>query len=339
MKAWQTTPPFGLDALRLIERPRPIPGPHQVLINMKAVALNYRDLEMANGTYQGQAQHAFILASDGAGEVVEVGADVTGFAPGDRVIGCFWQGWEAGRLGDNLSALPLGGLLDGMLSEYVVLDERGVVACPVHLSWEEAATLPCAALTAWQALVTEGQVKAGDWVLVQGSGGVSLFALQFALLHGARVIATSSQDDKLQRLAELGATGSINYRLTPNWHEQVMAITAGYGVDHVLEVGGPGSFVQSLQSLHSSGQVNAIGYLGGQQGEINPLLILQRNARVRGIAVGPRQSFEAMNRAISASTMRPLIDSVHDWLDLPKALAHLQSGKHFGKVVLQISPA
>jgi NADPH:quinone reductase-like Zn-dependent oxidoreductase len=228
MKAWQTTPPFGLDALRLIERPRPIPGPHQVLINMKAVALNYRDLEMANGTYQGQAQHAVILASDGAGEVVEVGADVTGFAPGDRVIGCFWQGWEAGRLGDNLSALPLGGLLDGMLSEYVVLDERGVVACPVHLSWEEAATLPCAALTAWQALVTEGQVKAGDWVLVQGSGGVSLFALQFALLHGARVIATSSQDDKLQRLAELGATGSINYRLTPNWHEQVMAITAGY---------------------------------------------------------------------------------------------------------------
>lgn len=339
MKAWQTMPPFGLDALQLVERPRPTPGPHQVLVNVKAVALNYRDLEMANGTYQGQAQHAFTLASDGAGEVVEVGAAVSGFALGDRVIGCFWQGWEAGRLGDNLSALTLGGPLDGMLSEYVVLDARGVVACPAHLSWEEAATLPCAALTAWQALVSEGQIKAGDWVLVQGSGGVSLFALQFALLHGARVIASSSQDAKLQRLADLGASGLINYRKTPNWHEQVMDITAGYGVDHVLEVGGPGSFAQSLQSLHPSGQVNVIGYLGGQQGEINPLLILQRNARVRGIAVGPRQSFEAMNRAISASTMRPLIDSVHDWLELPKALALLQAGQHFGKVVLRVTPA
>ena len=339
MKAWQTMPPFGLDALQLVERPRPTPGPHQVLVNVKAVALNYRDLEMANGTYQGQTQHAFVLASDGAGEVVEVGAAVSGFALGDRVIGCFWQGWEAGRLGDNLSALTLGGPLDGMLSEYVVLDARGVVACPAHLSWEEAATLPCAALTAWQALVSEGQVKAGDWVLVQGSGGVSLFALQFALLHGARVIASSSQDDKLQRLADLGASGLINYRKTPNWHAQVMDITAGYGVDHVLEVGGPGSFAQSLQSLHPSGQVNVIGYLGGQQGEINPLLILQRNARVRGIAVGPRQSFEAMNRAISASAMRPLIDSVHDWLELPKALAHLQAGQHFGKVVLRVTPA
>lgn len=339
MKAWQTMPPFGLDALQLVERPRPTPGPHQVLVKIKAVALNYRDLEMAKGTYQGQAQHAFILASDGAGEVVEVGAAVSGFALGDRVIGCFWQGWEAGRLGDNLGALTLGGPLDGMLSEYVVLDARGVVACPAHLSWEEAATLPCAALTAWQALVSEGQVKAGDWVLVQGSGGVSLFALQFALLHGARVIASSSQDDKLQRLADLGASGLINYRKTPNWHAQVMDITAGYGVDHVLEVGGPGSFAQSLQSLHPSGQVNVIGYLGGQQGEINPLLILQRNARVRGIAVGPRQSFEAMNRAISASAMRPLIDSVHDWLELPKALAHLQAGQHFGKVVLCVTPA
>jgi len=212
-----------------------------------------------------------------------------------------------------------------------------VVACPAHLSWEEAATLPCAALTAWQALLAEGQLKAGDWVLLQGSGGVSLFALQFALLHGARVICSSSQDEKLQRLAVMGATGLINYRSTPDWHQQVMDITSGYGVDHVLEVGGPGSFAQSLLSLHPSGQVNVIGYLGGQQGEINPLLILQKNARVRGIAVGPRQSFEAMNRAIESSGMRPLIDSVYDWLDLPNALAYLQSGRHFGKVVLRIS--
>lgn len=337
MKAWQATPPFGLAALRLIERPRPTPGPQQVLIKVQAAALNYRDLEMASGTYQGQPQHAFTLLSDGAGEVVEVGAAVTRFTPGERVIGCFWQGWEGGRLGDTGNALPLGGPLDGMLSEYVLLDERGVVPCPAHLSWEEAATLPCAALTAWQALVVEGQVKAGDWVLLQGSGGVSLFALQFALLHGARVIVSSSQDDKLQRLQALGATGLVNYRSTPEWHEQVMAITQGHGVDHVLEVGGPRSFAQSLLSLHTSGQINVIGYLGGQQGEINPLLILQRNARVRGIAVGPRQSFESMSRAIEANGLRPLLDSVHDWLDLPKALAHLQSGQHFGKVVLRIS--
>lgn len=337
MKAWQATPPFGFDALRLIDLPQPTPGPRQVLIKVQAAALNYRDLEMATGTYTGQPQHAFILLSDGAGEVVEVGTAVTRFKPGERVIGCFWQGWEAGRLGDTGTALALGGPLDGMLSEYILLDERGVVPCPAHLSWEEAATLPCAALTAWQALVVEGQLKAGDWVLLQGTGGVSLFALQFALLHGAQVIVSSSQDDKLQRLKALGASGLINYRKTPEWHEQVMAITDGYGVDHVLEVGGPRSFAQSLQALHTSGQVNVIGYLGGQQGEINPLLILQRNARVRGIAVGPQQSFESMNRAIEASSMHPLIDSVYDWLDLPGALAHLQSGRHFGKVVLRIT--
>ncbi len=336
MNVWQATPPFGFQALRLIEQPRPVPGPHQVLIKVHAAALNYRDVEMASGTYQGQPQHAFTLLSDGAGEVVEVGAAVTRFSLGERVMGCFWQGWEAGRLGDSGAALPLGGPLDGMLGEYVLLDEHGVVRCPAHLTWEEAATLPCAALTAWQALVVEGQLKSGDWVLLQGTGGVSLFALQFALLHGARVIVSSSRDDKLQRLQSLGATGLINYRRTPDWHEQVLAITAGYGVDHVLEVGGPRSFAQSLQSLHPSGQVNVIGYLGGQQGEINPLLILQRNARVRGIAVGPRQSFEAMNRAIEANGMRPLIDRVYDWLELPEALAHLQSGQHFGKVVLRI---
>ncbi|UTW08912.1 zinc-dependent alcohol dehydrogenase family protein [Pseudomonas benzenivorans] len=336
MKAWQATPPFGFDALRLIDLPRPTPGPRQVLIKVQAAALNYRDLEMATGTYQGQPQQAFTLLSDGAGQVVEVGAAVTRFSPGERVIGCFWQGWEAGRLSDS-AALPLGGPLDGMLSEYVLLDERGVVPCPAHLSMEEAATLPCAALTAWQALVVEGQLKAGDWVLLQGTGGVSLFAFQFALLHGARVIVSSSQDDRLKRLAKLGATGLINYRSTAIWHEQVMAITDGYGVDHVLEVGGPRSFTQSLQSLHPSGQVNVIGYLGGHQGEINPLLILQRNARVRGISVGPRQSFESMNHAIEASGLRPMIDSMHDWLKLPGALAHLQSGRHFGKVVLRIT--
>lgn len=339
MKAWQATPPFGFGKLRLIELPRPVPGPHQVLVRVWAAALNYRDLEMAAGTYQGQPQHPFIMLSDGAGEVAEVGEAVSRFSPGDRVMGCFWQGWEAGHMGDSHAAMPLGGPLDGMLSEYVLLDERGVVRSPSHLSWEEAATLPCAALTAWQALVVEGQLKAGDWVLLQGSGGVSLFALQFALMHGARVIVSSSQDDKLQRLAALGAAGLINYRSTPDWHAQVMEITAGYGVDHVLEVGGPSSFAQSLQSLHPSGQVNVIGYLGGQQGEINPLLILQRNARVRGIAVGPRQSFEAMSRAIEASGMCPVIDSCHDWLDFPGALAHLQSGRNFGKVVLRIAHA
>lgn len=336
MRVWQAVPPFGIDALQLVELGRPVPGPHQVLIRLRAASLNYRDLEMATGTYQGQPQQAFVLLSDGAGEVVEVGAAVTGFSPGDRVSGCFWQGWEAGRLGDSHAAIPLGGPLDGMLGEYALLDEQGVVHCPAHLSWEEAATLPCAALTAWQALIVEGQLKAGDWVLVQGTGGVSLFALQFALLHGARVIVTSSRDDRLQQMVKLGAAGTINYRSLPDWHEQVMTITAGRGVDHVLEVGGPQSFAQSLQCLRPSGQVNVIGYLGGQQGEINPLLILQRNARVRGIAVGPRQSHEAMNRAIESSGLRPMIDSVHDWLELPRALAHLQSGQHFGKVVLRI---
>lgn len=336
MKAWQIAAPFGIDALRRVERPELTPGPHQVLIRVRAASLNYRDLELVEGRYQGQPDQPFIALSDGAGEVVAVGASVSRFAVGDRVIGCFWQGWQAGPLGACSTAIPLGGPLDGMLAEQVLLDESGVVACPAHLSWEEAATLPCAALTAWQALVGEGQLKAGDWVLLQGSGGVSLFALQFALMHGARVVMTSSSDDKLQRLADLGASGLINYRETPAWHEEVMRITAGHGVDHVLEVGGPGSFAQSLQCLHPSGQINVIGYLGGQQGEINPLLILQRNAHVRGIAVGPRNGFEAMNRAIEASGMRPLIDSRYDWSDFPQALRHLASGAHFGKVVLSL---
>lgn len=339
MKAWLATPPFGIERLQLIKRPRPLPGPRQLLIRVHATSLNYRDLEMASGSYQGQPTQPFVLLSDGAGEVVEVGPGVSRFAPGDRVIGAFWQGWEAGRLGDAPAAAPLGGPLDGMLAEYVVLDESGVVACPSHLTWEEAATLPCAALTAWQALISEGQLKAGDWVLLQGSGGVSLFALQFAVLHGARVIVTSSRDERLQRLAGLGASGLINYRQTPEWHAQVLELTAGRGVDHVLEVGGPRSFSQSLQCLRPSGQVNVIGYLGGQQGEINPLLILQRNARVRGIAVGPRQSFEAMLRAIESAELRPLIDRQFDWQELPQALRHLAAGEHFGKIVLRIPPA
>lgn len=339
MRAWQAKPPFGFEALRLVERPRPQPGAHQVLVRVHAASLNYRDLEMVCGTYQGQPQQAFTLLSDGAGEVVEVGCAVTRWQPGARVLGCFWQGWEAGLLGDSPDALPLGGPLDGMLGEYVLLDETGLVACPEHLSWEEAATLPCAALTAWQALVSEGQIKAGDWVLLQGSGGVSLFALQFARLHGARVIVTSGQAERLPRLMELGATAAIDYRAMPDWHAKVLEITAGRGVDHVLEVGGPRSFAQSLQCLRPSGQINVIGYLGGQQGEINPLLILQRNARVRGIAVGPRQSFEAMICAIEANSLRPLIDRQYGWLDLPAALAHLQAGQHFGKVVLRVGTA
>lgn len=337
MKAFEIAAPFGIDALRVIERPRPAPGSCEVLVKVHAVSLNYRDLEMVQGTYQGQPEHPFVVLSDGSGEVVEVGQAVTRFQVGDRVIGCFWQDWQAGALGDSHTALPLGGPLDGMASEYVVLPESGLVSCPVHLSWEEAATLPCAALTAWQALIGEGQLKAGEWVLVQGTGGVSLFALQFAVMHGARVIVTSSQASKLQRTAALGAEGVINYQETPDWHMRVLEITGGRGVDHILEVGGPGSFAQSLQCIRTGGQINVIGYLGGQQGDVNPLLILQRHARVRGIAVGPRAAFEAMNRAIEACGLHPQIDSSYHWFDLPQALRHLASGRHFGKLVLRLA--
>jgi NADPH:quinone reductase-like Zn-dependent oxidoreductase len=302
------------------------------LIKVGAVSLNYRDWEVINGQYHEVFPAGLVPFSDGAGEVVELGEGVSTLAVGDSVMSCFWQGWQAGGFRQALAARTLGGPLNGMLSEYVVLPEEGVLRAPSHLSFEQAACFPCAGVTAWHALVSEGQLRAGEWVLVQGTGGVSLFALQFAKLQGARVMVLSSSDAKLDQARQYGADMTLNYRDYPAWGSEVQRLTGG--VDHIVEVGGPGTFAQSFQALFPGGQINVIGYLGGKGGEINPLQVLQTQARVRGIAVGPRASAEAMCRAVESSALEPVLDRVFALDDIQSAFEHLVSGQHLGKIVL-----
>ena len=324
----------GIEHLKLIERPIPEPRYREVLLKMRAASLNYRDLEVVRGSYEPRFPLPLVPLSDGVGEVVAVGEGVTRVKLGERVAGTFWQGmYGEGEIADTTTRL--GGPLDGVLTEYLRLGEDGVVSVPAHLTDEEAATLPCAALTAWQALVTEGRLKAGDTVLAQGTGGVSIFALQFGVIFGAGVIVTSSSDAKLERARALGAIGTINYVHTPQWHFEVNKLTGGRGVDHVIEVGGPTTMTQSLEAMRPGGRISIIGYLGGRQGTVDPGHFLRRSAKVQGIRVGSRASFEAMNRAIALNRMRPVIDRTFAWTEIAAALRHLESGAHFGKVVVR----
>ena len=290
---------------------------------------------MVAGTYPFKFPLPLIPTSDGVGEIVELGEGVDRASVGDRVLGTFWQSWIGGDFEQTTKIGQLGGDMEGMLQEYVILDQEGIVHAPSHLSDEEASTLPCAALTAWQALVTEGKLKAGDSVLVQGTGGVSIFALQFATMFGARVIVTSSSDEKLQRTRSLGASHTLNYKRISQWSDEVKRLSGGRGVDHVIEVGGPDSFQKSLRCIRLGGQIHMIGYVGSKVGEINPLEILYRRAVVRGIPIGSRESFENMNRAIEFSGMRPVIDRVFPWIDAGKALKYMLEGRHLGKIVLK----
>ena len=324
----------GAGRLRMIERPMPEPRRQEILIRVKATALNYRDVEIANGTYHTAFEPPLVPLSDGVGEVVAIGEEVTRFRIGDRVCSTFWQRWIGGSFRMAEPAYQLGGPIDGLLAEYAVLDEQAAILAPRNLTDVEAATLPCAAVTAWHALVTEGDIKAGETVLVQGTGGVSLFALQFARASGARVIVTSSSDEKLERARELGAFAGINYRKNPQWSDAVLEITEGRGVDHVIEVGGPQSFAQSLKASSRRGQINVIGYLGGKEGAINPLEIFAKQVQVRGIPVGSRESFEAMNRAIEVQNLKPVVARTFPWLDAARAFRYLEEGAHFGKVAL-----
>jgi NADPH:quinone reductase-like Zn-dependent oxidoreductase len=257
---------------------------------------------------------------------------VTRFKPGDRVAGCFMQHWDSGALTDEKAKSALGGALQGVLAEQVILAEEGLVPIPEKLSFEEAATLPCAALTAWHALVNSGNVKAGETVLVQGTGGVSLFALQFALMHGARVIGTSSSDEKLERVKKMGAAIGINYKTTPEWGKKAVELTGG--VDHVVEVGGGGTLGESLRAVKHGGHVAMIGILSGTAAA-NPVPILMKAIRVQGIFVGSREMFEQMNRAIALHNLKPVIDRVFPFDQAAEALKHMQSGSHFGKIVIR----
>jgi NADPH:quinone reductase-like Zn-dependent oxidoreductase len=269
--------------------------------------------------------------------VVEaVGAGVTRVKVGERVTSLFLQDWQSGELTDALAKSALGGAIDGVLAEASVLSENGVVPIPEHLNFEEAATLPCAALTAWHALVTSGALKAGDVVLVQGTGGVSLFALQFAKASGARVVATSSSDAKLERAKQLGADVLVNYKTTPEWGDAARKQVGGAGIDHVVEVGGAGTLAQSMRAVRSGGRISMIGVLSGGGGQISLLPVLMRNLVVQGIFVGSREMQEAMNRAISLHKLRPVIDRTFKFDEAPAALKHMESGSHFGKIVVVV---
>jgi NADPH:quinone reductase-like Zn-dependent oxidoreductase len=335
MKAIVIQSNFGIENLQIVDRPEPKPGPGQVLVKMKAWSLNYRDLMLVKGWYNPKLKLPFVPLSDGVGEVIALGDGVTRVKVGERVAGCFMQRWVAGELTDARAKTALGGAIEGVLAEQVLLHEDGVVTVPSHLSDEEAATLPCAALTAWNALVTHGQIKAGDSVLTQGTGGVSIFALQFARLHGARVIATSSKNAKLERVKQMGASDGINYKETPAWEEKVRELTGGTGVDHVVEVGGAGTLNQSLKAVRPGGFVSLIGVLSGK-GDVNPIPILMKNIRVQGIFVGHREMFETMNRAIALHQMRPVVDRVFDFKDIQAAFTHMESGAHFGKICVRM---
>ncbi|MEX2286188.1 MAG: NAD(P)-dependent alcohol dehydrogenase [Planctomycetaceae bacterium] len=334
MKAYEIQK-FGFENLKLVERPQPEPATGEVLIRVRALSLNFRDLLILKGHYNARMPLPRVPLSDGAGEVVAVGQGVTRVSVGDRVMGNFSQSWLDGEPTLEKSRGALGGDVDGMATEFVALSQEGVVRVPAHLSDEEAATLPCAAVTAWNALVRQGNIKAGDTVLLLGTGGVSLFALQFARLFGARTIITSSSDEKLARARELGAHDTINYRSVPEWERRVLDLTGGRGVDHIVEVGGAGTLPKSLRAVRVGGCIALIGVLTGV-GDVNPLPIIMRSIQVRGVFVGSRTMFEEMNRAIELHRLKPVVDRVFDFDELPAALRYMESGAHFGKIVVRV---
>lgn len=334
MKVYELHAREGLDAVTRTERPTPKVGPGQARVRVRAASLNYRDLVIARGS--AKRSRPIIPLSDGAGEVVEVGAGVTEVAVGDRVAGSFFPTWIDGELSDEHHAAALGGGWDGMLAEEVVLPASAWVKLPEHLSFEEGATLPCAALTAYHALYEAGRLRPGDTVLVQGTGGVSIFALQMAKASGARVVLTTSTEAKADRARSLGADHVLLYPTTPNWGEQARAWTGGRGVDIAVEVGGAGTFDQSALSLRYGGTMGLIGVLTGTKGTLNTYTLIHRSLHVAGIYVGSVAMFEAMNRALSASKIHPIVDRVFAFDEARAAYEHMASGQHFGKVVIRV---
>lgn len=335
MQRYVATPGGGIDGLR-VETVAPLhPRRGQVLVAMKAASLNYRDLMILGGHYPGMDATPIVPLSDGAGEVIAVGAEVSRFKVGDRVAGIFLQSFMGGTVTDAHIGSALGGAIDGVLAEQCLFAEQGLIAIPEHLSFEEAATLPCAGVTAWNALFGARSLVAGQTVLTLGTGGVSIFAMQFALAAGARVIATSSSDTKLDRVRAMGVSDIINYTGMPEWGAEVRRLTGGRGVDTVVEVGGPGTLARSIEATARDGIVQLIGVLSFAQ--IDPLPILTGGVTVRGFMVGSREMFEAMSRAISQHRIVPMIDRVFAFDEAAAAFAHLQSAAHFGKIVIRIA--
>jgi NADPH:quinone reductase-like Zn-dependent oxidoreductase len=336
MKAWRIAS-FGIDNLEQATLPDPEPRPGEVVVRAHAVSWNYRDLRMVQGLYNPKMQLPRIPCSDGAGEVVAVGEGVTRVKVGDRVCGIFMQNWIDGEPDAAKQRGALGGDIDGMLAEQVVLREQGVVQFPEFLSYEEAATLPCAAVTAWNALTRAGRIKAGDTVVILGTGGVSIFALQLAKMMGARVLGTSSSDAKLERAKALGVDAGVNYREHPEWDRWVMEQTSGRGADLVVEVGGAGTFNRSVRATRIGGAVAQIGVLSESTEGVQIPLLLHKQIRLRGIYVGSRADFEMMSRAIQQQKLKPVIDEVLSFEAAGEALRRMQSATHFGKLVTSVT--
>lgn len=326
---------FGLDHLKQVERPDPEPGPGEILVTIKSTSLNYRDYLTVIGEYNPRLKLPLIPLCDGAGEVIGVGPGVKKIKVGDRVASNFAQEWVSGKPTMDQLRTSLGGPLPGCLVQQRIFPDYGVVKIPDYMSYEEASSLPCAALTAWSATV-QAATKAGDTVLILGTGGVSIFALQFAKMHGANVIITSSSDEKIERAKALGADHSINYRTKPNWSKEVRRITKMAGADHVIEVGGAGTLEHSIMSTRLFGQISLIGVLAGGKSEVNMVPVLMQNITVQGILVGGRDSFEEMLRAMSQHQTKPVIDRVFDFSDAKEAFEYLGAGKHFGKVCIRV---
>jgi NADPH:quinone reductase-like Zn-dependent oxidoreductase len=326
---------FGIENLALVERETPKPNANEVLVKFYATSLNYRDLMMIKGFYNPRLKMPLVPFSDGAGEVVAVGEAVTKWKVGDRVCPIFMQGWLEGEVSFSKARTALGGDFDGCLREIGAFDENGLVAIPSHLSYEEAATLPCAAVTAYNALFESGRMKSDDTVLLQGTGGVSIFGLQFASCFGAKTIITSSSDEKLQRAKNLGADELINYKNEPDWDKKVLELTEKRGVDHIIEVGGAGTMQKSLNAVRMGGHIATIGVVAGK-GEFNPVQIFMKYIKLQGIFVGSRQMFEAMNRFIEQHQIKPVIDKVFDFSEAKDALKYMESGAHFGKILIKL---
>jgi NADPH:quinone reductase-like Zn-dependent oxidoreductase len=332
MRAWQIVSDGGIDALHCAERDIGAPGHGEVKIKVSASAINYRDLSTIKDPVSRGLPYPTVPNSDAVGVVMEVGPGVIEFKAGDRVASCFFQRWQDGPCTPDAMASALGGTADGVLAEDVILSAGGVVEVPSHLTDAEAATLPCAGLTAWNAIMVAGETKPGDTVLLLGTGGVSIFALQFAKLAGARTIITSSSDEKLARARELGATETINYRATPDWDKAVLDFTDGAGADLVVEVGGADTLQKSVPAVKVAGRIAMIGVLTG--GMTNPALIMRRSQRLQGIYVGSRRMFADMNRAIAAHQLRPVIDQTFEFEAAQDAYHTMQSASHFGKLVI-----
>jgi NADPH:quinone reductase-like Zn-dependent oxidoreductase len=327
---------FGLDHLLPAERPEPKPLPGEVVVRLRAVSLNYRDLLMVQGKYNPKLKFPRIPLSDGAGEIAAVGAGVTGWKTGDRVVIPFMPDWREGPPEPAKTATALGGDVDGLLREFAAIRADALLPIPDPLSFEEAATLPCAAVTAWNGLFVAGNLQPGRTLLILGTGGVSLFGLQFGLMAGATTILTSSSEDKIAQARALGAHHTINYRTEPDWEKKVLELTGDRGVDFTLEVGGAGTLSRTLRATSVGGAVSLIGVLTGAEGDVKLGLILHKAITVHGIYVGSREMFAHMNQAITQHRLQPVIDRVFSFADASEAFRHLESGRHFGKIVIRI---